>query len=198
MKPDAGNPASLSPEMLLQAYSCGLFPMALDDGRLGWFSPDPRAVIPIAGFHVPHGLRRALRRGTFEVRWNTAFDEVVRGCADRATTWINDIIFRSYAELHRLGHAHSVECWQDGELAGGLYGVSIGGAFFGESMFSRRTDASKVALYHLVRRLDERGFQLLDTQWITPHLRQFGTCEIPRPEYLRRLTAAIRLHCRLP
>lgn len=190
---DSANP--IPPALLLQAYSEGLFPMALENGELGWFSPDPRGVIPIKEFHIPHGLRRVLKKPPFEVRVNTAFSEVMKGCADRESTWINDVIHASYNALHRMGRAHSVEVWRDDALVGGLYGVAIGGAFFGESMFSREPNASKVALVALVRRLDERGFTLLDTQWVTNHLRQFGAFEIPRAVYLRRLKLAIARDC---
>jgi leucyl/phenylalanyl-tRNA--protein transferase len=179
-------------ELLLHAYRNAVFPMAMDDGELAWFSPDPRAIIPIdEGFHVPHGLRRTLKKNPFEIRINTAFESVMRGCAERAETWINAEIMESYVHLHRLGYGHSVEAWCDGRLAGGLYGVAIGGAFFGESMFHEVRDASKVALHALVMRLRERGFSLLDTQWLTPHLVTFGAHEIPRSEYRRRLLASI-------
>jgi leucyl/phenylalanyl-tRNA--protein transferase len=190
------NAPVLPPDLLLQAYGQGMFPMAMESGELGWFSPDPRGVIPIKGFHVPHGMKNLLRDAPFEIRFNTAFTTVMRGCAKRETTWISDTILRSYVRLHELGYAHSVEAWQGRKLAGGLYGVSIGGAFFGESMFSRESGASKVALHALVRRLDERGFVLLDTQWVTSHLRMFGAYEIPRSEYMQRLRHALRLDCR--
>jgi leucyl/phenylalanyl-tRNA--protein transferase len=170
--------------------------MAMEDGEMGWFSPDPRGIIPIREFHVPHGLKRLLRRGAYEVRLNTAFTAVMRGCADRESTWINESILRSYVRLFELGFAHSVETWMGHRLVGGLYGVAIGGAFFGESMFSRETGASQVALHALVTRLDERGFTLLDTQWTTEHLSRFGAHEIAREDYLRRLERAIRLPCR--
>lgn len=182
----------LEPSLLLNAYASGIFPMAMDGGELGWFSPDPRGIIPLGEqFHIPHGLQRVLKKSPFEVRLNSAFADVMRGCADRRETWIDDTIYKSYVRLHYLGHAHSVETWRDGQLVGGLYGVAIGGAFFGESMFSRVTDASKVALVSLVERLRDRGFVLLDTQWTTPHLRQFGATDIPRREYMARLRRAI-------
>jgi len=187
----------LTPEILICGYQMGLFPMADEDGEIGWYSPDPRCVFEFERFHVPHGLKPVLRRGLFEVRINTAFDEVIQACADRAEgTWISPEIIRVYNELHRLGFAHTVETWRDGQLAGGLYGVAIGGAFFGESMFHRVSDASKVALVALMRRLESRGFVLVDTQWATPHLQRFGAVEIPRAEYLRRLDAALKLACR--
>jgi leucyl/phenylalanyl-tRNA--protein transferase len=188
----------ISAELLLHAYRSGAFPMATPDGEIAWFSPDPRAIIPLdERFHIPHGLRRTLKKNLFEIRIDSAFVAVMQGCAARSETWINDEIRESYQNLHRLGHAHSVEAWQNGELAGGLYGVAVGGAFFGESMFHTVTDASKVALAGLVTRLRERGYQLLDTQWTTPHLRTFGTCELPRTKYLKLLRAALELDCRL-
>jgi leucyl/phenylalanyl-tRNA---protein transferase len=186
--------------MLLTAYRRGIFPMAVDKrGRIGWFSPDPRAVIPLdERFHIPHGLRRVLKQKKFEVTWDTDFETIIRECAKRKEgTWISTGIMESYGKLHRLGHAHSLEMRLDGKIVGGLYGVAIGGAFFGESMFHRVTDASKVALVTLVERLRARGFVLLDTQWTTPHLQQFGTFEIPRHEYLWRLEHALKLECSL-
>jgi leucyl/phenylalanyl-tRNA--protein transferase len=187
----------IPPELLIQAYRGGAFPMAMENGEIAWFAPDPRALIPLDdGFHVPHGLRRVLKKGIFEIRINTAFEDVLRGCARRAETWINGEISASYIKLHQLGYAHSVEAWRDGQLAGGLYGVAIGGAFFGESMFHEVTDASKVALHALVMRLRERGFSLLDTQWSTPHLQSFGVREIPRSAYRRLLEACINANCR--
>jgi leucyl/phenylalanyl-tRNA--protein transferase len=186
----------IDPDLLLEAYAQGVFPMAMPDGELGWFSPDPRGIIPIREFHVPHGLRKLLKKNLFEIRLNTAFTAVMRGCADRESTWIDGTILRSYARLHERGYAHSVEAWQGNRLVGGLYGLAIGGAFFGESMFSRESGASQVALHALVRRLDDRGFTLLDTQWTTDHLSRFGAHEIPRSEYLRRLKRALALPCR--
>jgi len=183
-------------ELLLDAYCQGVFPMAMEGDEIGWFSPDPRGIIPIKEFNVPHGLRRTLKRNPFELRINSAFETVMRECASREETWINEEIIESYVELHRRGWAHSVETWKDGKLAGGLYGVAIRGSFFGESMFHHVTDASKVALWGLRERLLERGYQLLDTQWITPHLQQFGAYEIPRAEYLQRLRRSMRVDCR--
>jgi leucyl/phenylalanyl-tRNA---protein transferase len=177
--------------LLLGAYAQGIFPMACE-GEIEWFSPEKRGVIPLDGrFHVPHGLRRTLKRNPFEVRVNSAFVEVMRGCAAREETWIDEVIVASYAELHRLGYAHSVECWDGEGLQGGLYGVELPGVFFGESMFCRKTDASKVALVALVDRLRDCGFQLLDTQWMTPHLKQFGGEEIPRARYLELLEKSL-------
>ncbi len=185
----------LEPDLLLTAYRRGIFPMALNArGTIGWFSPDPRAIIPLDDrFHVPHGLRRTLKKAPFAVTFDRAFPLVMRECAaNRAEgTWISPQIHKSYGQLHKLGHAHSVEVWQGAELVGGLYGVHIGAAFFGESMFHRQTDASKVALVALVERLRQKNFVLLDTQWQTSHLRQFGTHEIPRVEYLRILERAV-------
>ena len=183
----------IPPEVLLQGYRLGVFPMAMDNGEIEWFSPDPRAILPLDEFHVPHALERVVRRKSFEIRLNISFSTVMRECARRPETWINQEIIESYTRLHELGHAHSVEAWKDGELAGGLYGVTVGGAFFGESMFHLVRDASKVALLALVEQLRRQRFTLLDTQWVTPHLAQFGAMEIPRPEYLHRLNRAVNL-----
>lgn len=191
---------SLTSDLLLYAYRHGLFPMADPDqeDRLLWFAPDPRALIPLdERFHVPKSLRRRLRQQPFRVTTDTAFGEVIRACAapafGRETTWISDEIVSAYERLHREGYAHSVECFDGDELVGGLYGVAVGGAFFGESMFHRATDASKVALVHLVERLRAGGFALLDTQFMTDHLARFGTHEVSRWEYERRLGEALRL-----
>ena len=165
--------------------------MALESGEIGWFSPDPRAILPLETFHVPHGLRRVLKRGGFELRINTAFEKVMRNCATRRETWINEEIIASFCNLHRLGYAHAVETWLEGALVGGLYGVALGGAFFGESMFHTVTDASKVALHALVERLRAKRFSLLDTQWLTPHLQSFGAVEIPRRVYRELLAGCI-------
>jgi len=180
-------------DLLLEAYRLGIFPMAMDDGEIRWFSPDPRTILPLEAFHVPHGLKRERRAQAIEIRINTRFQEVVQGCAARPDTWINDEIIESYTRLLALGAAHSVESWSANELVGGLYGVAIGGAFFGESMFHRVTGASKIALWALVERLRERRFTLLDTQWLTPHLEQFGAKEIPRALYRHLLSQAIDL-----
>lgn len=177
----------ISPEVLLGAYAQGVFPMA-EDGEILWFSPTQRGIIPLdERFHIPHGLKKALRKKPFELRFNTAFREVMIACSERESTWIDGAIIDSYCTLHELGHAHSVECWDAEGLQGGLYGVALGKVFFGESMFSRKTDASKIALVALVERLRERGFGLLDTQWMTDHLRTFGGMEIPRRQYLKLL-----------
>lgn len=191
----------LSPEILIRAYAAGLFPMAESrmDRSVFWVDPDIRGILPLDGFHVPRSLRKTVRRRVFEIRYDTAFAEVIRGCAepapdhDRDDTWINDEIANTFIELHRMGFVHSVETWKDGRLVGGLYGMALGGAFFGESMFSRETDASKVALVHLVARLRQGGFVLLDTQFVTEHLKQFGAIEIPARDYLRQLDAALRV-----
>jgi leucyl/phenylalanyl-tRNA--protein transferase len=183
----------IPPELLLQGYRLAVFPMAMDDDSIGWFSPDPRAIIPLEKFHVPHALRRVVRKGIFEIKIDNHFGEVIRACARRNETWINREIIESYERLHELGCAHSVEAWSKGKLAGGLYGVVVGGAFFGESMFHRERDASKIALVALVEHLRARKFELLDTQWITPHLRQFGATEISRAHYLRLLARAVEL-----
>jgi leucyl/phenylalanyl-tRNA--protein transferase len=162
------------------------------DGEILWFSPERRGVIPLdACFHIPHGLRRALNRKPFEIRRDTAFREVMLACADRPDTWIDEVILESYCHLHELGFAHSIECWDDEGLQGGLYGVALPGVFFGESMFSRKTDASKIALVSLVDHLRAQNFSLLDTQWMTPHLRQFGGYELDRDEYLKALRQAL-------
>jgi leucyl/phenylalanyl-tRNA--protein transferase len=183
----------IDPELLLQGYRLGVFPMAMEDDSIEWFSPDPRAVLPLEDFHVPHALRRLLRRKVFETTIDKGFSEVIAACAEREDTWINREIVESYTQLHRLGHAHSVEAWKEGKLAGGLYGVAVGGAFFGESMFHRVTDASKIALVALVEHLHAHKFVLLDTQWLTPHLQQFGGIEISRNHYLHLLRRAVEL-----
>ena len=185
--------AMIAPEVLLQGYRLGVFPMAMDDGAIEWFSPDPRGILPLADFHTPHALERLLRRPIFEIRIDTEFEEVMRCCAARPDTWINREIIESYTRLHELGCAHSVEAWHEGNLAGGLYGVTIGGAFFGESMFHHVTDASKVALCALVERLRAQKFLLLDTQWLTPHLQRFGGVEVSRRQYMYMLARAVAL-----
>jgi leucyl/phenylalanyl-tRNA--protein transferase len=188
----------LTPDILLQAYAAGIFPMAesADDPELFWVDPTRRGILPLDAFHVPRRLKRVLRRGVFEMRVDTAFAAVMRGCAEasesRPSTWINPEIIRLYCGLFERGAAHSVECWHQGALVGGLYGVSLGAVFFGESMFSRVTDASKVALVELVARLRRGGYRLLDTQFLTPHLAQFGGIEIPRARYHRLLAEALR------
>lgn len=182
--------------MLLRAYAYGVFPMAerRDDPELFWIDPEQRGILPLDQFHVPRRLKRTIKSEPFEVRIDTSFRQVMLGCAaesdSRSGTWINEPILNLYCELHARGHAHSVECWREGQLVGGLYGVSLGAAFFGESMFSRERDASKIALVYLVARLIAGGYKLLDTQFVTEHLKQFGAIEIPRDEYRVRLHEA--------
>jgi len=163
-----------------------------EDGAIHWYSPDPRAILPLDSFNVSRSLRQVIKKQTFEIRIDTSFEEVMRSCAERDETWISESIIQSYVGLHTLGAAHSVETWSNGTLAGGLYGVALAGAFFGESMFSRKKDASKVALVYLVEHLLERGFELLDTQFITPHLSHFGAVEIPRSDYILLLERALK------
>ncbi|MCB0194304.1 MAG: leucyl/phenylalanyl-tRNA--protein transferase [Anaerolineae bacterium] len=190
----------LTPHLLLNAYYQGVFPMAHDDGNIYWYDPDPRTIIPFDTFHVPRRLARTIRQGDFEVRFDYDFRAVMVACAQpapgREKTWINDDIIDSYTQLHRLGFAHSVETWIDGKLAGGLYGVSLQGLFAGESMFSLAPDTSKIALVYLVEHLRRLGFVLLDTQFMTPHLKRFGAVEIPRGEYKRRLAKALQVQAR--
>ncbi|PTA98729.1 MULTISPECIES: leucyl/phenylalanyl-tRNA--protein transferase [unclassified Sulfitobacter] len=183
----------LTPELLLHGYSIGIFPMAehRDDPEIFWVDPRRRGVFPLDGFHISRSLSRAMRRTRFTITTNTAFNEVVTGCADRADTWINAEIFSLYAQLHRLGHAHALEVWEDDMLVGGVYGVTLGRAFFGESMFSRRDNASKIALACLVDRLNRGGFTLFDTQFLTPHLASLGAQEITRAAYHARLEMAL-------
>jgi leucyl/phenylalanyl-tRNA---protein transferase len=183
----------IDPDLLLEGYRLGVFPMAMGDDSIEWFSPDPRAILPLEDFHVPHALRRLLRKKVFEITNDKAFSEVIAACAKRKDTWINREIIESYTRLHELGYAHSVEAWNESTLVGGLYGVAVGGAFFGESMFHRVTDASKIALVALVEHLRARKFVLLDTQWLTPHLQQFGGIQISRSHYLRLLRRVVDL-----
>lgn len=190
----------LTPQMLLQAYSMGMFPMG--DSRnpnapVQWYAPDPRCIFPLDGFHIPKRLARTYRQGKFEYKIDSAWHEVMAYCAAREDTWITDEIFDAYTELNKMGRAHSVEAYYEGELAGGLYGVSIGGAFMGESMFTVVTDASKCALVFLVERMRERGFTLLDCQFMTKHLSKFGAIDVPQLEYQRRLQEALKLNPRL-
>jgi leucyl/phenylalanyl-tRNA---protein transferase len=186
----------LTPDALVAAYANAIFPMDVE-GAIRWFSPDPRAIIELDAFHEPKNLAQLRRSGRFEIRIDTAFEEVMRACADRPEgTWISEPIIRVYGELHRRGVAHSVESWREGALEGGLYGVALGGVFFGESMFYRSTDASKVALAALVERLRTRGYQLLDVQFLTPHLATFGAIEISRDDYTRRLREALGIDAR--
>ena len=183
----------LTPELLLHGYSIGIFPMAehRDDPEIFWVDPRRRGVFPLDGFHISRSLARAMRRTRFTITTNIAFNDVVAGCADRADTWINAEIFGLYAQLHRLGHAHALEVWEDDMLVGGVYGVTLGRAFFGESMFARRDNASKIALACLVDRLNRGGFTLFDTQFLTPHLASLGAQEITRAAYHARLEMAL-------
>ena len=191
----SGRRLTLTPDGVELAYRHGIFPMADEgSGEILWFRPDPRAIIPLDGFHISRSLTRTLRRGIFEVRVDTDFEGVMRGCADRPEgTWISERFVEVYGALHRAGKAHSVEAWRDGRLVGGAYGLALGGAFMAESMFHRETDASKVALTALVARLQERGFTLLDVQYVTPHLESLGAVDITRREYERRLERALAL-----
>jgi len=186
----------VTPDLMLRAYRAGLFPMAETrrGDRLYWLDPEQRGILPLGSFHLPRRLRRTVLSGSYTITSDAAFADVVAHCAEpaegREDTWINRDIERLFTALHRQGHAHSIEAWQDGKLAGGLYGVVLGGAFFGESMFSVARDASKVALVHLVARLLLGGFTLLDTQFVTAHLTQFGAMEVPRAEYRAMLDQA--------
>jgi leucyl/phenylalanyl-tRNA--protein transferase len=183
-------------DALLSAYASGWFPMAAAPGDIRWYSPDPRGIIPLDTFHISRRLARSLRQNGFEIRVDTSFRAVIEACAAREDSdgdWIDEEIIESYCALHERGFAHAVETWQDGVLVGGLYGVAMQGAFFGESMFHRVDDASKAALAALVDRLRARGYALLDTQWVTEHLAQFGAVEIPRRRYLRMLDEALKV-----
>ena len=187
---------TIDPEFLCTAYCNGYFPMAdPKTGEIGWYSPDPRTIFELDTFHIPRSLKLTLKKKPFDIRINKRFEEVMRSCAHRQETWISEAIIKSYVLLHQAGIAHSVETWKDGMLVGGLYGVAIQGAFFGESMFSTIKDASKVALVQLVMRLKEKGYILLDTQFTTPHLQRFGAREIPQSEYLQRLEEALTVTC---
>jgi leucyl/phenylalanyl-tRNA--protein transferase len=187
----------LSPQLLLTAYCQGVFPMADEDGEILWYDPDPRAILPLDGFHMPRSLQRKVRKGGYEIRLNHSFPAVIRACAQpdvgRETTWISNEIIEVYIELHHLGYAHSVETWIEGECVGGLYGVAINGFFAGESMFSQKRDTSKLALVYLVEHLQHQNFLLLDIQFLTEHLRRFGAVEISREAYRQQLAKAIML-----
>lgn len=189
----------LTPHLLLRAYAMGVFPMAesATDPEVFWVDPRRRGIFPLDGFHVSRSLARRIRSGGFRITLNRAFADTVTACADRDETWINQMIFSLYCELHRMGHAHSLEVWSDQRLVGGVYGVTIGGAFFGESMFSRETDASKVALVYLMDRLRQNGFALFDTQFVTPHLRSLGAQEVSRRDYRQMLDRAVSLPVQL-
>jgi leucyl/phenylalanyl-tRNA---protein transferase len=188
---------AITPDVLLRAYSIGLFPMAesADDPEIFWVEPEMRGILPLDAFHVSRSLQKAIKRSPLIIRADTAFEAVMAGCAqeapDRPSTWINSTIRTLYTDLHRMGHAHSVEAYEGDELVGGLYGVSLGSAFFGESMFSRRTNASKICLVHLVERLKAKGFRLLDTQFTTEHLKTFGAIDVPKADYLQMLASAM-------
>ena len=188
---------TITPKILLQAYTIGIFPMAeaAEDNALYWVEPDERGIIPLRGLRISQSLRKQVRKQSFEIRIDSAFSEVIEACAaktkNRKSTWINGRICKLYTQLHKMGHCHSVECWQDGKLVGGLYGVRIGAAFFGESMFSRVTNASKVALVHLVARLNAGGFQLLDAQFMNPHLKTLGAIVMSKADYKELLPTAI-------
>jgi len=188
-------PEPLDPVLVINAYAQGIFPMGDHSGRIRWYAPDPRAILEHENLYVSRSLRATLRKQVYEVSIDSAFEAVMRRCAEREDTWINESFISTYTQLHYFGLAHSVEAWKDGELVGGLYGVSLGGAFMGESMFSRATDASKVCLVVLVEHLKARGFVLHDVQYWTPHLATLGVTEIPRKQYERRLRAALRLEC---
>ena len=187
-------PPALTPELLINAYASGVFPMSesRDDPEIFWVDPRERGIIPLNGFHISRSLAKAMRKTDWRISYDTAFRDVVRGCADREETWINDTIFDLYGQLHDLGVAHSVELWEHDTLIGGSYGVALGGAFFGESMFSRRTNASKMALAWLTDHLRQCGYTLFDTQFLTPHLASLGGIEIPRAEYRKRLFNALK------
>jgi leucyl/phenylalanyl-tRNA--protein transferase len=188
---------AITPEILLRAYSIGLFPMAeaADDPEIFWVDPEMRGILPLDAFHVSKSLQKTVRKKPFDISFDTDFEGVIALCAqpadDRPSTWINETIRKLYRELHHMGHAHSVEAYDGDELVGGLYGVSLGAAFFGESMFSRRTDASKICLVHLVERMKAKGFVLLDTQFTTEHLKTFGAIDVPKDDYLKLLHAAV-------
>ena len=189
----------LTPELILEAYRQGLFPMAYNSGApyVHWICPEMRGQLPIKNLHIPRRLKKTIRRGAYEIKINTAFEDVIRQCAEpqenRPETWINESIMNVFCQLHTRGDAHSVEYWQEGQLTGGVYGLAIGGAFFGESMFSHTRDASKIALVHLTARLHSGGFTLLDTQFVNDHLQQFGAYEIPYEEYKSVLNKALQV-----
>jgi leucyl/phenylalanyl-tRNA---protein transferase len=187
---------TIDPQFLCTAYCNGYFPMAdPKTGEISWYSPDPRTIFDLNEFHVPRSLKLTLKKEDYEVCINKRFEEVIRACAEREETWISETIIQSYIQLYQMGFAHSVETWKDGNLIGGLYGVAIRGAFFGESMFSLLRDGSKIALVNLVERMKIRGFTLLDTQYLTPHLEKFGAREIPRSEYMKRLEKSLNITC---
>jgi len=191
--------AHLDPQTLLAAYAEGVFPMADRDGVIRWYTADPRGILPLDSFHIPGTLRQTVRQGRFDIRIDSDFAATMRACAtarrEEGGTWINDRLIAAYTKLHNIGFAHSIEAWQNGAMVGGLYGVSLGGAFFGESMFHTARDASKVALVHLIERLRSRGYELLDTQATTSHLKRFGAIDIPAVKYSELLKKAIAKRC---
>jgi leucyl/phenylalanyl-tRNA---protein transferase len=196
MKSQSSKPKTIEPDFLLMAYCNGYFPMAESKtGDIHWYSPDPRGIFDLKEFHIPRSLSLTVKKKHFEVGIDREFEKVMRRCGEREETWISEELVQSYVKLYRMGFAHSVECWREDKLVGGLYGVSVAGAFFGESMFSIERDASKVALVFLVDRLKARGFELLDTQFLTPHLARFGAREISRKEYLAKLEKALEKKC---
>ena len=186
----------LNVDVLRWAYANGYFPMPYNDNQIGWFRPDPRAIIPLDGFHCSRRLARRLRQGRFQHTFNQDFQGVMLGCGEREKTWITPEFLELYGQLHREGNAHSVEVWREGMLVGGTYGVSLGGAFFAESKFHRETDASKMAIYYLVVHLRAKGFRLLEVQWLTPHLKTLGAVEIPDSSYVRLLRDALMQQAR--
>ncbi|GHO84468.1 leucyl/phenylalanyl-tRNA--protein transferase [Dictyobacter formicarum] len=188
-------PEALDPTLVVQAYAQGIFPMADDEGKINWYAPDPRAILEHRNLHISHSLRATIRKQIYTIRTDTAFEGVMRCCGQREDTWINEEFIKTYTYLHQHGLAHSIEAWQNGKLVGGLYGIALGGAFMGESMFSRARDASKVCLVALTEHLQEHGYVLHDTQFTTPHLITLGVTEIPRRDYERRLRQALQLHC---
>jgi len=185
----------LDPVMVIRAYAQGIFPMADRRGKIRWYAPDPRAILEHDNLHISRSLRATIRKGIYQIRMDSAFEKVMRCCAEREETWINEEFLKTYIYLHTVGLTHSVEAWRDGILVGGLYGIALGGAFMGESMFSHATDASKVCLVALVEHLKRRGYVLHDTQFLTPHLATLGVTEIARQEYERRLQEALLLPC---
>lgn len=185
----------LDPRLVVQAYAQGIFPMAEESGEINWYAPDPRAILEHERLHVSRSLKATLRKNIYEIRMDTAFEQVIRCCGQRQETWINEEFIQTYTYLYTKGLAHCVEAWQEGHLVGGLYGVALGGAFMGESMFSSATDASKVCLVALVEHLRSHGYLLHDTQFITPHLATLGVIEISRREYEQRLRQALQLRC---
>jgi leucyl/phenylalanyl-tRNA---protein transferase len=186
---------ALEPTMVVHGYAQGIFPMADEFGKIHWYAPDPRAILEYRNFHISRSLRATIRKGTYEIRMDTAFEQVMRCCGDREETWINEEFIKTYTYLHYVGLGHSVEAWQHGQLVGGLYGIALGGAFMGESMFSYAPAASKVCLAALVEHLHTRGYILHDTQFLTPHLTSLGVTEIPRADYEKRLYNALKLSC---